>query len=162
MVAPTCFGITLPSSGSVPSAFWEMLNWGAVDRILWMGVLFLVAWCAHIFTGILIFKGLTARRLYKSFGVKGLNSGSVSSSSQAANRSPDDLLWDIIRNRGSKFWNETDTQGNKQHNEFTSQLIYVFRRKRLKIKSNYLVEQPSFHERINCTHIKECMCIRIL
>jgi hypothetical protein len=23
-------------SGSVPSAFWEMLNWGAVDRILWM------------------------------------------------------------------------------------------------------------------------------
>jgi hypothetical protein len=39
MVAPTCFGITLPSSGSVPSAFWEMLNWGVVDRILWMGVL---------------------------------------------------------------------------------------------------------------------------
>jgi hypothetical protein len=36
MVAPTCFGITLPSSGSVPNAFWEMLNWGAVDRILWM------------------------------------------------------------------------------------------------------------------------------
>jgi hypothetical protein len=26
----------------------------------------------RIFTGILIFKGLTARRLYKSFGVKGL------------------------------------------------------------------------------------------
>jgi hypothetical protein len=26
----------------------------------------------HIFTGILIFKGLTARRLYTSFGVKGL------------------------------------------------------------------------------------------
>jgi hypothetical protein len=26
----------------------------------------------HIFTGILIFKGLTARRLYKSFGIKGL------------------------------------------------------------------------------------------
>jgi hypothetical protein len=23
MVAPTCFGITLPSSGSVPSAFWD-------------------------------------------------------------------------------------------------------------------------------------------
>jgi hypothetical protein len=39
---PTCFGITLPSSGCVPSAFWEMLNWGAVDRILWMGVLCLV------------------------------------------------------------------------------------------------------------------------
>jgi hypothetical protein len=30
MVAPTYFGVTLPSSGSVPSAFWEMLNWGAV------------------------------------------------------------------------------------------------------------------------------------
>jgi hypothetical protein len=28
------------------SAFWEMLNWGAVDRILWMGVLCLVT-CAH-------------------------------------------------------------------------------------------------------------------
>jgi hypothetical protein len=39
MGAPTCFSITLPYSGSVPSAFWEMLNWGAVDRILWMGVL---------------------------------------------------------------------------------------------------------------------------
>jgi hypothetical protein len=38
MVAPTCFGIILPSSGSVPSAFREMLNRGAVDRILWMGV----------------------------------------------------------------------------------------------------------------------------
>jgi hypothetical protein len=45
MVAPTCFGITLPSSGRVPSAFWEMLNWGAVDRILWMSVLCLVTWC---------------------------------------------------------------------------------------------------------------------
>jgi hypothetical protein len=32
MVSPTCFGITLPSLGSVPSAFWVMLNWGAVDR----------------------------------------------------------------------------------------------------------------------------------
>jgi hypothetical protein len=45
MVAPTCFGIALPSSGSVPSAFWEMLNWGAVDRILWVGVLCLETWC---------------------------------------------------------------------------------------------------------------------
>jgi hypothetical protein len=26
MVAPTCFGIILPSLGSVPSAFCEMLN----------------------------------------------------------------------------------------------------------------------------------------
>jgi Na+/H+-dicarboxylate symporter len=39
MVAPTCFGITSSSSGSVPSAFWEMLNWGAVHWILWIGVL---------------------------------------------------------------------------------------------------------------------------
>jgi hypothetical protein len=38
MVAPTCFGITLPSSGSVPSAFWEMMNLGAIDTILRMGV----------------------------------------------------------------------------------------------------------------------------
>jgi hypothetical protein len=35
-------------------------------------------WCTcwfftHILLGILIFKGLTAQRLYKSFGVKGLN-----------------------------------------------------------------------------------------
>jgi hypothetical protein len=36
----------IASSGSVPSAFWEMLNWEAVDRILWMGVLCLVTWCA--------------------------------------------------------------------------------------------------------------------
>jgi hypothetical protein len=47
MVAPTRFGITLPSLGSVPSAFWEMLNWGPVDRILCMGVLCLVTWCTH-------------------------------------------------------------------------------------------------------------------
>jgi hypothetical protein len=100
MVAPTCFDITLPSSGSVPSAFWELLNWGAVDRILWMGVLCLVMrcviwdrhaprhyihtelinwmnWCIcwlfmHILLGILIFKRLTARGLYTSFGIKGL------------------------------------------------------------------------------------------
>jgi hypothetical protein len=29
-----------------PSAFWEMLNWEAVDRLLWMGMLCLVTWCA--------------------------------------------------------------------------------------------------------------------
>jgi hypothetical protein len=34
-----------------------------------------ICWFSHIFLlGVLIFKGLTARRLYKSFGVKGLNS----------------------------------------------------------------------------------------
>jgi hypothetical protein len=48
MVSPKCFGVTLPSSGSVPSAFWEMLNWGAVYRILWMGVLCLMTWCVVI------------------------------------------------------------------------------------------------------------------
>jgi hypothetical protein len=48
MVSPTCFGITLPSSGRVPSAYWEMLNWGVVDRILWMAVLCLVMWCVAI------------------------------------------------------------------------------------------------------------------
>jgi hypothetical protein len=47
MVAPTCLGITLSSSGSVPSAFWEILNWGPVDRILWMGVFCIVTWCVH-------------------------------------------------------------------------------------------------------------------
>jgi hypothetical protein len=44
MVFPSCFGITLPSSGSVLIAFWEMLNWGAVDRIVWMDVVGLVTW----------------------------------------------------------------------------------------------------------------------
>jgi hypothetical protein len=48
MVAPTCFGITLPSSGNVPSAFWEMLNWEAVDTILWISMLCLVMWCVVI------------------------------------------------------------------------------------------------------------------
>jgi hypothetical protein len=110
MVAPTCFGITLTSSGSIPSAFWEIFNWGTVNRILWMGGLCLVTryistrnapwrwqcnankrvgatihnqwteWIigvfvvlSHIFLlEILIFKGLTVLRLYKSFDVKGL------------------------------------------------------------------------------------------
>jgi hypothetical protein len=44
-----------------------------------MGVLCLVTWCVaiistHFLLGILIFKGITAWRLYKSFGVKGLSS----------------------------------------------------------------------------------------
>jgi hypothetical protein len=81
MVAPTCFGITLPSSGSVPSAFWEMLNWAAVDRIVYGCVVssdvaninLFVGVSRILLLGILIFKGLTARRLYRSFGVKGLN-----------------------------------------------------------------------------------------
>jgi hypothetical protein len=47
MVSPSCFGITLPSSGCVSSAFWNMLNWGTVDRIMWMNVLCLVTWCLH-------------------------------------------------------------------------------------------------------------------
>jgi hypothetical protein len=45
MVALTCFGITLPSSGSVPSTFREMLNCRAVDRILWMVVFCLLSSC---------------------------------------------------------------------------------------------------------------------
>jgi hypothetical protein len=59
MVSPTCFGITLPPSRSVPSAFWKMLNWGAVDRILWMGVLCLVTWWSHRQQSNLILRGLT-------------------------------------------------------------------------------------------------------
>jgi hypothetical protein len=46
-VAPTCFGITLPSSGSVPSTFLGMLNWEAVGGILLIGVLCLVTWCGQ-------------------------------------------------------------------------------------------------------------------
>jgi hypothetical protein len=46
-VDPPCVGITLPSSRSVPSAFWGTLNWGVVDRILWMGMLCLVRWSAR-------------------------------------------------------------------------------------------------------------------
>jgi hypothetical protein len=34
MVAPKSFGITLPSSVSIPSAFWEMLNWGATHHVV--------------------------------------------------------------------------------------------------------------------------------
>jgi hypothetical protein len=48
IVAPTYFGITLSSYGSVPNAFGEMLNWGVVDRIMWMGVLCLVKRCMAI------------------------------------------------------------------------------------------------------------------
>jgi hypothetical protein len=48
MIVTTCFGITLPSSWSVPSTFKEMLNWGAVVRKFWMGVLCLVTWCVSI------------------------------------------------------------------------------------------------------------------
>jgi MFS-type transporter involved in bile tolerance (Atg22 family) len=47
MLSSTRLDITLPSSGSVPSAFWEMFNWGAIYRILWMGVLCLVTWCVR-------------------------------------------------------------------------------------------------------------------
>jgi hypothetical protein len=32
------FRIKLSSSGSVPSAFWEMLNWGAIERTLYIYV----------------------------------------------------------------------------------------------------------------------------
>jgi hypothetical protein len=78
MLSPTCFGITLTSSGSVPSAFWELLNWGAVDRILWMVVLCLVMWCAlakmHGSRSKIPSKNLVRRRCAEGFnyGVKGL------------------------------------------------------------------------------------------
>jgi hypothetical protein len=62
MVAPTCFGITLPSSGSVLNAFWGMFNWGAVDRILWMSVLCLVVWGVVTETGGM---ALDANRCFK-------------------------------------------------------------------------------------------------
>jgi hypothetical protein len=82
MVALTCFGITLPSSGRIHSVRDAQLR---SSRLLWMGVLCLVTWCARttsldvtrfpriFLLGILIFKELTVRCLYKSFGVKGLN-----------------------------------------------------------------------------------------
>jgi hypothetical protein len=28
-------------------SYWEMLNWGAVDRIFWTSMLFPVTWCLH-------------------------------------------------------------------------------------------------------------------
>jgi hypothetical protein len=67
MVAATCYGITLPSSGSVLSAFWEMLTWGAVDRILWMGVLCLVTRCAPrtgdaIYTAVVVARSIVPNR----------------------------------------------------------------------------------------------------
>jgi hypothetical protein len=61
MVAHTCFGITLPSSGSVSSAFWEMLNWGAVNWILWMEVLCLMTWCVFILFLITMFLSIEER-----------------------------------------------------------------------------------------------------
>jgi hypothetical protein len=69
IISPTCFCITLPSSGSVPSAFWEMLKWGEFDRILWMGVF--VGFSRIFLLGILIFKRLTARHFISLSTLKG-------------------------------------------------------------------------------------------
>jgi hypothetical protein len=61
MVAPTCFGITL--SKHVGATIHNILNELIGVFVGFSGICLL---------GILIFKGLTARRLYKLFGVKGL------------------------------------------------------------------------------------------
>jgi hypothetical protein len=39
--------IALPSSGSVPGVFWEVLSWEAVGVVLWMCVLYVVTQCAR-------------------------------------------------------------------------------------------------------------------
>jgi hypothetical protein len=49
---------------AVHRAFWEMLNWGAVDKILWMGVLCLVAWCAFQ-TSALDMENRNSAKLYR-------------------------------------------------------------------------------------------------
>jgi hypothetical protein len=51
-------------------------------------------WCicwlfTHVLLGILIFKGLTARRLYNSFGVEGLNNSHFSNPSGMLNGIPE-------------------------------------------------------------------------
>jgi hypothetical protein len=37
MVTATCFGITLPSSGSVPRGFWGVVGWGGGGRVVGVG-----------------------------------------------------------------------------------------------------------------------------
>jgi hypothetical protein len=58
----------------------------------------------HIFTGDLIFKGLTARRLYKSLGVKGLRDKSFRIQ----------VSWDVILCR----WVVKDSRPSKEHSAF--------------------------------------------
>jgi hypothetical protein len=54
-------------------------------------MVYLLVFSGILFTGILIFKGLTARRLYKSFGVKGLKVVHT-------------VLWLLISSRGLRTW----------------------------------------------------------
>jgi hypothetical protein len=101
MVATKCFGITLPSSGNVLNAHHATRHNTPIHNILSTApqlsisqktlgtlrdddnvmlklnelsksLLYLLVFHAYFLLGILIFKGLTARRLYKSFGVKWL------------------------------------------------------------------------------------------
>jgi hypothetical protein len=78
-------------------------------------------WCncwffTHIFTGNLIFKGVTARRFYKSFSVKGLNSPKVFNARKRYNVfgslvvDPIDIRTATVKNlclfkRGTGMWN---------------------------------------------------------
>jgi hypothetical protein len=78
MVVSTRFGITLPSSGSVPGAFWEVLNWGSVNRILWMGVLCLVTWCVQVTKYNTPIHNLLSTDPQLSISQKALGSGSPS------------------------------------------------------------------------------------
>jgi hypothetical protein len=60
-------------------------------------------WCicwfsTHIFTGILIFKGPTVRRLYKSFGVEGLNERKLLTSQGTVSFSRTAVLYELATN----------------------------------------------------------------